>query len=130
MTRVKFDVHANTFYPSATHIITCIFPASQAWHLYQTNRLLELVDSKLSKFNKEEVKRLIGVVLLCTQSLPSSTPSMSRLIAMLCGDIEVSTVNSKPGNLTEWTFADVASGDLFFVIIQLKEVMMVAITSL
>ncbi|KAJ0024574.1 hypothetical protein Pint_06986 [Pistacia integerrima] len=86
-----------------------MFDASQAWHLYENNRQLELVDSTLSKFNEEEVKRLIGVALLCTQTLPSSRPSMSRVVAMLCGDIEVSTVNSKPGYLTEWTFDDVTS---------------------
>ncbi|KAJ0025782.1 hypothetical protein Pint_06913 [Pistacia integerrima] len=86
-----------------------MFDASQAWHLYENNRQLELVDSTLSKFNEEEVKRLIGVGLLCTQTLPSSRPSMSRVVAMLCGDIEVSTVNSKPGYLTEWTFDDVTS---------------------
>lgn len=87
----------------------CIFSASQAWHLYQNNRLLELVDSKLSQFNEEEVKRLIGVALLCTQSLPSLRPSMSRVIAVLGGDIEVSEVSSKPAYLTEWSFADVTT---------------------
>lgn len=61
----------------------------------------------LFNFNEEEVKCLIGVALLCTQTLPSSRPSMSRVIAMLCGDTEVSTVNSKPGYLTERTFDDV-----------------------
>ncbi|KAJ0013317.1 hypothetical protein Pint_21482 [Pistacia integerrima] len=82
---------------------------AQAWHLYENNRQLELVDSKLSIFSEEEVIRLIGVALLCTQTLPSLRPSMSRVIAMLCGDIEVSTVNSKPGYLTEWTFDDAAT---------------------
>ncbi|KAJ0026371.1 hypothetical protein Pint_06973 [Pistacia integerrima] len=45
-----------------------------AWHLYKNNRQLELVDSKLSEFSEEEVKVLIGVALLCTQTLPSSRP--------------------------------------------------------
>ncbi|KAJ0099964.1 hypothetical protein Patl1_20339 [Pistacia atlantica] len=56
----------------------------KAWHLYENNRQLELMDSKLSIFNEEEVIRLIGVALLCTQTLPSLRPSMSRVIAMLC----------------------------------------------
>lgn len=85
------------------------FHASQAWHLYENNRQLELVDSRLSNFNEEEVKRLIGVALLCTQALPSTRPSMSRIVAMLCGDIEVSTVTLKPGYLTALTFDDVTT---------------------
>ncbi|XP_044506313.1 probable LRR receptor-like serine/threonine-protein kinase At1g56140 isoform X1 [Mangifera indica] len=80
-----------------------------AWHLYENNRQLELVDSRLSNFNEEEVKRLIGVALLCTQALPSTRPSMSRIVAMLCGDIEVSTVTLKPGYLTALTFDDVTT---------------------
>lgn len=61
------------------------------------------------EFNEEEVKRLIGVALLCTQTLPSLRPSMSRVVAMLCGDMEVSTVTSKPGYLTDWKFDDITS---------------------
>ncbi|KAJ0101108.1 hypothetical protein Patl1_05115 [Pistacia atlantica] len=73
------------------------------------SRQLELVDSKLSKFSEEEVQCLVGVALLCTQTLPSSRPSMSRGIVMLFGDIEVSIVNLKPGYLTEWTIDDVTT---------------------
>ncbi|KAJ0046397.1 hypothetical protein Pint_04990 [Pistacia integerrima] len=72
----------------------------------KNNHQLELVDSKLLEFSEEEVKGLIGVVLLCTQTLLPSRPSMSHVIAMFCGDMEVSTVNSKLGYLTEWAFDD------------------------
>ncbi|XP_044468029.1 probable LRR receptor-like serine/threonine-protein kinase At1g56140 isoform X2 [Mangifera indica] len=82
-----------------------------AWFLYENNRKLKLVDSKLSQYSEEEVRRLIGVALLCTQTLPSLRPSMSRVVAMLCGDIEVSPVSSKPGYLTDWKFDD---GTIFF----------------
>lgn len=34
---------------------------------------------------------------------------MSRVVAMLSGDIEVSTVTSRPGYLTDWKFDDVSS---------------------
>ncbi|KAJ0046395.1 hypothetical protein Pint_04994 [Pistacia integerrima] len=34
---------------------------------------------------------------------------MSHVIAILCGDMEVSTVNSKPGYLSEWAFDDVTT---------------------
>lgn len=55
------------------------------------------------------MKRLIGVALLCTQTLPSLRPSMSRVVAMLCGDIEVSPLSSKPGYLNDWKFDDVTT---------------------
>lgn len=34
---------------------------------------------------------------------------MSRVVAMLSGDIEVSAVTSRPGYLTDWKFDDVSS---------------------
>ncbi|TXG71289.1 hypothetical protein EZV62_006224 [Acer yangbiense] len=75
-----------------------------AWHLHENNQEAELVDSRLPEFNEEEVKRLIAVALLCTQTLPSLRPPMSRVVAMLCGDMEVSTVTTKPGYLTDWKY--------------------------
>lgn len=68
-----------------------------------------MVDPELSEFSKEEVKRVIGVALLCTQTSPALRPSMSRVVAMLTGDIEVTPVTSKPGYLTDWKFDDITS---------------------
>ena len=81
---------------------------SQAWQLHENNCEVDLVDAKLSEFN-EEVKRMIGVFFLCTQASPTLRPSMSRVVAMLLGDIEVSTVTSKPGYLTDWKSDDPTS---------------------
>ncbi|XP_042519815.1 probable LRR receptor-like serine/threonine-protein kinase At1g56130 [Macadamia integrifolia] len=86
-----------------------IYLLEWAWNLHESNRELELVDPALSEFNAEEVKRLIGIVLLCTQASPSLRPAMSRVVAMLSGDSEVSTVTSKPGYLTDWEFNDISS---------------------
>ncbi|XP_058071861.1 probable LRR receptor-like serine/threonine-protein kinase At1g56130 [Magnolia sinica] len=72
-----------------------------AWHLHENNRALELVDPTLSNFDAEEAARMIGIGLLCIQASPSLRPPMSRVVAMLQGDIEVSTVTSKPGYLTD-----------------------------
>lgn len=69
---------------------------------------MELVDSNLQEFSEEEVKRLIGVALLCTQTSPTLRPSMSRVVAMLSGDIEVSSEISKPEYLTAWKFDDIS----------------------
>ncbi|KAL2455628.1 putative LRR receptor-like serine/threonine-protein kinase [Forsythia ovata] len=77
-----------------------------AWNLHETNQELELVDRTLSSVNDDEVKRIIGVALLCSQTSPGLRPSMSRVVSMLSGDIEVPPVTSKPGYLTDWKFSD------------------------
>lgn len=63
----------------------------------------------MSAFNEEEAKRVVAVALLCTQTSPVMRPSMSRVVAMLSGDIEVSRVATKPGYLTDWKFRDQTS---------------------
>ncbi|KAI4333318.1 hypothetical protein L6164_018146 [Bauhinia variegata] len=80
-----------------------------AWNMFENKGVTELVDPRLSEFNEEEVKRIVGVALLCTQTSPALRPSMSRVVAMLSGDIEVSPVTSRPGYLTDWKFDDVTS---------------------
>ena len=60
-----------------------------------------------SEFDENEALRVIGVALLCTQASPLMRPSMSRVVAMLAGDIEVSKVTSKPSYLTDWDFKDI-----------------------
>ncbi|KAL6329491.1 hypothetical protein AAG906_021499 [Vitis piasezkii] len=70
-----------------------------AWQLHETNREIELVDSRLSEF----------IALLCTQTSPTLRPPMSHVVAMLSGDTEVSRVTTKPGYLTDWKFNDVSS---------------------
>ena len=49
---------------------------------------------------------MIGVALLCIQASPMLRPPMSRVIAMLFGDIEVSTVTTRPGYLIDLPFRD------------------------
>ena len=70
---------------------------------------LELVDPGLSAFDEKEARRLIGVALLCTQASPMLRPPMSRVVAMLTGDIEVAEVTTRPGYLTEWHLKDLSS---------------------
>lgn len=66
--------------------------------------MLEMVDPSLSSFNQEESIRMISVAFLCTQASPVLRPPMSRVVAMLAGDIEVGEVTTKPGYLTDWQF--------------------------
>ncbi|CAN1157908.1 Probable LRR receptor-like serine/threonine-protein kinase At1g56130 [Linum perenne] len=77
-----------------------------AWYLHENNREVELADSRLPEYDEDELKRFVGIALLCTQASPSLRPSMSRVVAMLSGDVEVGTVSSRPGYLTDWKFDD------------------------
>ncbi|XP_058184674.1 probable LRR receptor-like serine/threonine-protein kinase At1g56140 isoform X3 [Rhododendron vialii] len=81
-----------------------IYLLNWAWHVHENNREVELVDARLLEFDKEEVKRVIQVALLCTQTSPHQRPSMPCVVAMLSRDIEVSAVTSRPGYLTDWNF--------------------------
>ena len=67
------------------------------------------MDANLSEYNEEEVKRVIGIALLCTQTSPMLRPSMSRVVAMLSGDVVVSAVTTRPGYLNDWKFSDMTS---------------------
>ncbi|KAB2065277.1 hypothetical protein ES319_A09G080000v1 [Gossypium barbadense] len=84
-----------------------IYLLEWAWNLYENDQSLNLVDPTLAEFNKTEAFRVLGVALLCTQASPSMRPLMSRVVAMLAGDIEVSTVTSKPSYLTDYDFKDI-----------------------
>ncbi|KAL4010485.1 hypothetical protein IC575_029977 [Cucumis melo] len=86
-----------------------VFLLELAWYLYENNREVELLDSDLLTFNEDEVKRVIRVGLMCTQTSPARRPLMSRVVAMLCGDVEVVAITSKPGYLSEWTFDDLVT---------------------
>ena len=70
---------------------------------------MDLVDPKLTTFDEKEAVRVIRVALLCIQASPALRPNMSRVVAMLAGDMEVSTVASKPGYLTDWDVRDITS---------------------
>nr|TKR97677.1 putative LRR receptor-like serine/threonine-protein kinase [Populus alba] len=78
-----------------------------AWKLHESGRSLELMDPSVTEFDENEALRVVGVALLCTQGSPAMRPTMSRVVAMLTGDIEVSAVTSKPSYLTDWDFKDI-----------------------
>ena len=84
----------------------------QAWTLHENNRRLELVDPALTTFDETEASRIIGVALMCTQASPMLRPTMSRVVAMLTGDIEVGIVTAKPSYLTDWDFKDITDSFL------------------
>uniref|UniRef100_A0A0D9X5C2 non-specific serine/threonine protein kinase n=1 Tax=Leersia perrieri TaxID=77586 RepID=A0A0D9X5C2_9ORYZ len=73
-----------------------------AWGLYERDQAFGIVDPKLKEFNRKEVLRVICAALLCTQGSPHQRPPMSRVVAILTGDIEVTEVVTKPSYITEW----------------------------
>ncbi|KAL4554363.1 hypothetical protein LXL04_039500 [Taraxacum kok-saghyz] len=83
-----------------------IYLLEWAWNLHEANREIELVDEELSEFDENEVKRVTRVALLCTQTSPIGRPSMSRVVAMILGDIEASGDITRPGYLTGFNFKD------------------------
>ncbi|KAA8537118.1 hypothetical protein F0562_029596 [Nyssa sinensis] len=89
-----------------------IYLLEWAWNLHENNRSLEMVDPHLTAFDESEARRVVGVALLCTQASPMMRPPMSRVVAMLAGDIEVNTVTSKPSYLTDWDFKDITGSFL------------------
>lgn len=69
----------------------------QAWSLHQRNSDVELVDPDLTLFDEEEVKRVMGVAFLCTQTEHTIRPTMSRVVGMLIGNAEVNEADAEPG---------------------------------
>ncbi|GKV44294.1 hypothetical protein SLEP1_g51486 [Rubroshorea leprosula] len=88
-----------------------IYLLEWAWILYESNQSLGLVDRTLVKFDENEALRMIRVGLLCSQASPMMRPPMSRVVAMLAGDIEVSPVASKPSYLN-WNFKDITTSSI------------------
>ncbi|XP_019185437.1 PREDICTED: cysteine-rich receptor-like protein kinase 2 [Ipomoea nil] len=56
-----------------------------AWKLYENEEHLELVDTSLdsNEYKAEEVKRMLEIALVCTQSPSNLRPSMSEVMGML-----------------------------------------------
>ncbi|XP_070677493.1 probable LRR receptor-like serine/threonine-protein kinase At1g56130 [Malus domestica] len=86
-----------------------IYLLEWTWTLHENDQILGLVDPRLTEFDKTEGTRLIRAALLCTQASPMMRPSMSRVVAMLSGDIDIGTVMSKPSYLTDYDFKDVTT---------------------
>uniref|UniRef100_A0A8I6XGB8 Serine/threonine-protein kinase n=1 Tax=Hordeum vulgare subsp. vulgare TaxID=112509 RepID=A0A8I6XGB8_HORVV len=82
------------------------------WELYEDKHPLDVLDPRLEEFDSEEVLRAIKVALLCTQGSPHQRPSMSRVVAMLTGDVEAPDVVTKPSYITEWQIKGANTNDM------------------
>lgn len=79
-----------------------------AWNAHEAEREVDLLDLSLTteSYEEEEVKLLVGLALLCTQTSPSLRPSMSRVVTMLTGDVPLTPVTTRPAYFTDWNFTD------------------------
>uniref|UniRef100_A0ACD5TJP8 Uncharacterized protein n=1 Tax=Avena sativa TaxID=4498 RepID=A0ACD5TJP8_AVESA len=75
------------------------------WKLYENENLMSLVDESLDpeEYKPEEVKTIIQIALLCTQSAVASRPTMSEIVVLLL------TKNSPELQPTRPTFIDSTS---------------------
>ncbi|XP_037493970.1 cysteine-rich receptor-like protein kinase 3 [Jatropha curcas] len=57
----------------------------RAWKLYENGTHLELVDESLGpdEYEAEEVKKIIEIALMCTQTSPALRPTMSEVVVLL-----------------------------------------------
>ncbi|XP_039783896.1 cold-responsive protein kinase 1-like isoform X2 [Panicum virgatum] len=76
-----------------------------AWKLYEGDNLMALVDESLDpeEYKPEEVKRIMEIALLCTQSTVAARPMMSEVIVLLL------TRNDPELQPTRPTFIDATS---------------------
>lgn len=79
----SFKFHSSTNLPSTQlfDVLIC-----QAWRLYETDSLLDLVDEtmEVDESEKEGMKRVIQVGLMCTQSChlrPAISEAMTRILS-------------------------------------------------
>ncbi|PWA97108.1 protein kinase-like domain, Concanavalin A-like lectin/glucanase domain protein [Artemisia annua] len=75
----------------------------RVWQLYREGNLELLVDTRIGEdVDIDETCRYLKIGLLCTQSLPKSRPSMSDVMKMLNGEMDVTDTDlSDPGLLNE-----------------------------
>ncbi|KAL5564380.1 hypothetical protein UlMin_027544 [Ulmus minor] len=85
----------------------------RVWDLYERKELVGLVDTALNgDFDAEEACRFLKVGLICTQDTPRMRPSMSTVVKMLTGEIEVDDNKiTKPGLITDFMDLKVRSSE-------------------
>ncbi|KAL7102741.1 hypothetical protein ACP275_08G137100 [Erythranthe tilingii] len=77
----------NSYMPS--HSFICLL--DWASHLQESKKVDELIDERLtgSEIDKDEVERMVRVALLCTNATPSVRPTMSEVVLMIEGNMDI-----------------------------------------
>ncbi|KAK7272675.1 hypothetical protein RJT34_29421 [Clitoria ternatea] len=74
--------HLNAFDSAVSH--------SKTWDLYEQKELIGLVDTSLNgEFDAQQASNFLKIGLLCTQESPKLRPSMSSVVKMLTGRMDV-----------------------------------------
>nr|XP_027127192.1 cold-responsive protein kinase 1-like [Coffea arabica] len=76
----------------------------RTWKLYERRELVGLVDTALNgNFDAEQACRYLKIGLLCTQDDPKLRPSMSSVVKMLTGKLDVDEHKiTKPGLISDF----------------------------
>ena len=76
----------------------------QTWELYERRELIVLVDPALDgDFDAEEACKFLKIGLLCTQDAPKLRPSMSAVVKMLTGKMDLDDNKiTKPGLISDF----------------------------
>ncbi|GFS32380.1 hypothetical protein Acr_00g0022420 [Actinidia rufa] len=74
-------------------------PVYKTWSLFQTGKVLELVDPSLAKCNPVEAAMCIQLGLLCCQATVAERPNMNSIHLMLSSDSFTLPRPGKPGIL-------------------------------
>ncbi|KAL3503710.1 hypothetical protein ACH5RR_038159 [Cinchona calisaya] len=80
------------------------FLLERTWELYERRELVGLVDTELNgNFDAEQACRFLKIGLLCTQDSPKLRPSMSTVVKMLTGEIDIDDNSiTKPGLISDF----------------------------
>ncbi|KAF7822508.1 cold-responsive protein kinase 1-like [Senna tora] len=76
----------------------------RTWTLYEQGELARLVDVSLNgEFDAEEACKFLKIGLLCTQDVPKFRPSMSSVVKMLTGEMDVDDSKiTNPGLISDF----------------------------
>ena len=85
----------------------------QTWGLYERRELVGLVDPALNgDFDAEQACNFLKIGLLCTQDSPKLRPSMSTVVKMLTGEMNVDDNEiTKPGLISDFMDLKVRSNE-------------------
>ncbi|XP_010275933.1 PREDICTED: putative serine/threonine-protein kinase [Nelumbo nucifera] len=84
----------------------------RVWVMHERRELEQLVDTALSDdFDVEEACKFLKIGLLCTQDMPKLRPSMSTVVKMMTGEIDVDDkIITKPGLISDLMDLKVKNG--------------------
>lgn len=84
---------------------------THAWQLWQERSIMEMMDSSISDFTRQEVLRCIHVGLLCVQESAVDRPTMSEVISMIANETTTLPTPKEPAFVNQRTAREVNESD-------------------